>query len=457
MERREHWSSRIGFVLAAAGSAVGLGNLWKFPYITYDNRGGSFVLVYLLCIAVVGLPIMIAEILIGRRSGRNLVGAFRVLKAESRAWQVAGWLGIATGFIILSYYSVVAGWTIEYALRSLSGYFDGMEAAAISAAFVEFLGDPLRQVLWHAAFMTMTLAVVISGIARGIERWARILMPMLLLMLVGLLCYSLIAGDAVRAFGFLFNFTSITAHGVLEALGHAFFTLSLGMGVMVTYGSYISRDVDLGKMAIMVTVLDTLVAMMACMVLYPIIFAYDLQISESIGIIFTTLPFVFQEIPLGAAVAPLFFCLMAFAALTSTISLLEVVVSYGVDELRLSRRRSAVLATVAIFLLGVPSALCNGGVEWISRLTIFSKGGKGLNWLDSFDYLASNWLLAIGGLLIALFAGWALSDRDKRDELEAGGAARRYIDFRLWNFLIRYVSPVAVLIVLLYKIGVLNE
>ena len=447
----------MGFILAAAGSAVGLGNLWKFPYITYDNKGGSFVLIYLVCIALIGLPIMIAEVLVGRRSGRNLVGAFKVLKPRNRAWQVVGWLGIGTGFIILSYYSVVAGWTVEYAIRSLTGYFNGMEAEAISQSFGEFVGNPVRQVTWHAVFMGMTLAVVIGGVAGGIERWARVLMPVLLLMMVGLLVYSLVTGAAAKAFGFLFNFTDITAHGVLEAMGHAFFTLSLGMGTMVTYGSYISRDVDLGKVALTVTVLDTLVAMVACMILYPIIFAYDLQITESIGIIFTTLPFVFQQIPLGEVVAPLFFFLMAFAALTSTISLLEVVVSYGVDEWGMERRRVAMLATVAIFLCGVPAALCNGGVRWISEITIFSKGGQELNWLDSFDYLASNWLLPIGGLLIALFAGWALKTQDKEEEFEAGEEVRRFVDFRLWSFLIRYVSPVAVLIVLLYKIGVLGE
>lgn len=457
MANREHWSSRIGFVLAAAGSAIGLGNLWKFPYITYDNKGGSFVLIYLVCIALIGLPIMIAEILVGRRSGRNLVGAFKVLKPRSRIWQPVGWLGIATGFIILSYYSVVAGWTVEYAIRSLTGYFNGMEAGAISQSFGVFVSNPVRQVAWHAVFMGMTLAVVIGGVAGGIERWARILMPVLFAMLAGLLVYSLIAGDAARAFAFLFNFTDITAHGVLEAMGHAFFTLSLGMGTMVTYGSYISRDVDLGKVALTVTVLDTLVAMMACLILYPIIFAFDLQITESIGIVFTTLPFVFQQIPLGEVVAPLFFFLMAFAALTSTISLLEVVVSYGVDEWGMGRRRVAVLATLAIFLCGVPAALCNGGVQWISEITIFSKGGKELNWLDSFDYLASNWLLPVGGLLIALFVGWALKKQDKEDEFETGEEVRRFVDFRLWNFLIRYVSPVAVLIVLLYKIGVLGE
>lgn len=454
MARREQWSSRIGFVLAASGSAVGLGNLWKFPYITYDNNGGSFVMVYLLCIALIGLPIMVAEIMIGRRSGRDLVGAFRALVPNARVWQVAGWLGIASGFVILSYYSVVAGWTLEYSVRALSGYFHGMNGEQIAASFGAFLGDPVRQLGGHAVFMLLTMGVVIGGINHGIERWARILMPVLLAMLLALLAYSLVTGDAGSAVSFLFSFTDISVHGVLEAMGHAFFTLSLGMGAMATYGSYISKDVDLGKVALTVSLLDTAIAFVACMTLYPIIFAFDLPITESIGIIFTTLPFVFQQMPMGEIVAPFFFCLVAFAALTSTISLLEVVVAYAVDEVGLSRRLAAVSTTGIIFLFGVPSALSNGAVKWISEITIFTKGDKPLNWLDSFDYLATNWMLPAGGMLIAVFVGWVMRREDKEEEFQTGRDVRRYLDFRLWNFIIRFVSPVAVLIVLLFKVGV---
>ena len=456
MPNREEWRSRLGFVLAATGSAVGLGNLWKFPYITYENNGGSFVLTYLICIVLVGLPIMIAEILIGRRANRNPVGAFKVLMPKSPMWQIIGWLGIATGFIILSYYSVVAGWTMEYSIRCMTGHFSEMSAEAIASSFGEFLGNPAKQMLWHGVFMGLTLAIVVGGVSKGIERWAKILMPILVSILVGLMFYSLSTGAGVRALRFLFNFSSpITAHGVLEALGHAFFTLSLGLGVMLTYGSYVSKNLDIRRAALTITVFDTLVALVACMILYPIIFAYDLHISESIGIVFTTLPFIFQKMPFGALVAPLFFSLMAFAALTSTISLLETVVSYAVDELKWSRHKSSTIAALAIFLFGVPSALSNGGVEWISKITIFSKGGQALNWLDSFDYLASNWLLPIGGLLIAVFTGWILANKDKKDGFEAGTSGLRYLSFDFWNFLIMYISPVAVLIILLYKIGVI--
>lgn len=457
MSSRGNWGTRLGFVLAAAGSAVGLGNLWKFPYITYDNNGGTFVLVYLICISIVGLPIMIAEIMIGRSTQKNAVGAFKALFPQQWIWQIIGWLGIATGFIILSYYSVVAGWTLEYTLRSLTGYFSGLGPDVIASSFGEFLADPVRQVGWHAVFMFITAAVVFGGISKGIERWTKVLVPLLFAILLVLMVYSLTTGAGKKAIAFIFNFSSpISTHGMLEALGHAFFTLSLGMGAMLTYGSYLRKDTDIGKAAFTVTVLDTLVALVACLVMYPIIFANpDLQITESIGIIFTTLPYIFQSIPLGNIFSPLFFALMAFAALTSTISLLEVVVSYTVDELKWQRHRSVIVVSFVIFLFGIPSALSYGAVDWISSITLLSKGDAALNWFDSFDYLASNWLLPIGGMLIAFFAGWIMKVELKKAEI-LQGEGFKLINYGVWNFLIKFVSPVAVLLVLLYKIGIIK-
>jgi len=457
MASRERWGSRLGFIMAAAGSAVGLGNLWKFPYITYDNDGGAFVLVYLACVAVVGLPIMVAEIIMGRRSERDLVGAFQVLKPGSPLWRVVGWMGVFTGFVILSYYSVVAGWTLEYTMRSAVGFFDGMGGEEIASSFGAFLVDPYRQVWWHAVFMVLTLGVVIGGIHRGIERWTKILMPILAGLVVLMMCYSLAVGDTARALTFLFSVGSgISGHGVLEALGHAFFTLSVGMGVMVTYGSYLAKDQDIGKVALTVTVMDTVIALVACLMLYPIIFAYDVPIQESIGIIFTTLLFVFQQMPFGSVMAPLFFLLVSFAALSSTISLLEVVVTYVVDEWGLERPRGAATAAAFIFLFGIPSALCFGAWSWLSEVTLLWKGEQDLNWFDSFDYLATNWLLPLGGLSIALFAGWAMTEADRKSEFETGEDTRRVFDYLFWRFAIRYVSPVAVFVVLLYKIGLVG-
>jgi len=453
MANREHWSSRLGFILAAAGSAIGLGNLWKFPYITYENGGGSFVLVYLVCVALIGLPIMVAETLLGRRAGTSVVGAFRVLAPHARYCQIIGWLGVAAGFVILSYYSVVAGWTLEYAVRASSGYFDGMDAQQVSASFGSFLADPVRQVGWHAVFMLLTMGVVMGGVKRGIERWARILMPVLLALIVALMVYSLVTGDAISAFRFVFRLSPVSKHGVLEAMGHAFFTLSLGMGAMATYGSYVSKDVGLARISLAVTAMDTAIALGACMVLYPMIYAHGLRIEESVGIIFTTLPSIFARIPLGGVVAPVFFLLMAFAALTSTISLLEVVVAFGVDELGLRRRTAALSATLIIFLFGVPSALCNGAVGWLARVRLLAKGAHELNWFDSFDYLATNWMLPLGGLLISVFIGWVLPAAAREEEFRLGARCGPRLPFVLWDIAIRYVSPAAVLVVLVYKVG----
>ncbi|OQY28957.1 MAG: hypothetical protein B6244_05305 [Candidatus Cloacimonetes bacterium 4572_55] len=459
MGTRGRWGTKFGFVLAAAGSAIGLGNLWKFPYIAYDNQGGPFVLIYLVCIALVGIPIMIAEVLVGRRANRNPVGAFHALSPGQPLWRIVGWLGVASGFVILSYYSVVAGWTLEYSIRSITGYFVDMEATAITQSFVEFLGNPIRQVGWHFVFITLTVIVVVGGVSKGIERWTKILVPLLFSILIVLMIYSMRVGEGGKALAFLFNldFSTITAHSVLEALGHAFFTLSLGMGAMLTYGSYLSKDSDIGKAVLTISILDTLVALVACLIMYPIIFANpELDISESIGIIFTTLPYIFQNMPFGQIVSPLFFCLMAFAALTSTISLLEVVVSYAIDELKWDRSTATILTGSIIFFFGVPSALSNGAVGWLSGLTLLSKGGQKLNWFDSFDYLASNWMLPIGGMMIALFAGWAMSYKDKKEEFETGKVGFAWLNVNLWDVLIKFVAPVAVFLVLLYKLGIIN-
>lgn len=507
---RGNWGSRLGFILAAAGSAVGLGNLWKFPYITFENHGGAFVLVYLVAILLVGLPIMVSELLLGRMTGRNPVGAFRAVERPTECpihyhraedgrgvfpWKVVGWMGLAAGFIILSYYSVVAGWTLGYATKAIRGDFAGIQQEAeiavkadlsspekcaeltdkfgdpadpaifkkmvdnrtgekMGGVFGAFVGNPLAQLGWHLLFMLLTVSIVISGISQGIEKWSKILMPVLFVLLLILMAVSISTGGLGRTLKFLFtwDFASLTPHAMLEALGHAFFTLSLGMGAILTYGSYLNKKTNLLHAALIITVLDTLIAFMACLMLYPIIFHFQLQPTESIGILFTTLPIIFNQLPMGQMFSVLFFLLLAFAALTSAISLLEVVVAYAVDELKISRRRSSVIVGTVIFLFGVPSALCNGASGWVSRLVIFTNHGKALNWLDSFDYLASNWLLPLGGMLIAICVGRALDQKCLQDELPEAGAGT----ISLLRFLLRWVSPVLVGVVLLNKIGVIS-
>ena len=439
----------MGFILAAAGSAIGLGNLWKFPYITLENHGGAFVLVYLAAIAVVGAPIMAAEILLGRKSGRNAVGAFRLLgagKPGGGAWSSVGYLGVMTGFVVLSYYSVVAGWTIRYILLAFSGALGGLahHPAALESFFGDFLADPWAQILYHTLFMGATVGVVFAGVGKGIERAVKLLMPLLFVILVVLAGYAATTPGFGRAVGFLFrpDFSDLSPGGVLEALGHSFFTLSLGMGAMLTYGSYMRRQDSIPRSVLTICVLDTLIAIMACLIMFSIIFSFDFEVSKSSTILFTTIPVIFYKLPGGALISGLFYLLVSFAALSSTISILEVVSSYAIDEMGWRRRRAALTIGAAIWVFGLFSALSVGGVDALSKINLIGRAST-TGVFGTLDYLASNWFLPVGGLLIALFTGWILTARESREELEEGnGPLGR--SFELWRFLIRFAAPAAV-------------
>ena len=445
---RGQWSGKLGFILAAAGSAVGLGNLWKFPYITYENQGGAFVLVYIAAVAVVGLPIMVAEIILGRRGGLNPVGTFAKLaqgRPGGRAWSAVGFVGVAAGFIILSYYSVVAGWTLRYIAMAVGGQLGQLAAQphALDEFFGAYAADGGAQVLGHAIFMGATMTAVVLGVKGGIERVATLLMPLLFAILIGLAIYAATTDGFGRAMGFLFNpdFGALTTRSLLEAMGQAFFSLSLGMGAMITYGSYMRKEDSIPVSAVQVSLLDTLVGLLACVIMFSIIFTFDMEVSASAGILFTTLPAVFYQLPGGGLIAAGFYILVAFAALTSTISLLEVVSSYAIDELGWSRRQATLTMGSGIFVFGVLNALSMGANGALSNFNIFGEGKNGV--FSTLDYLAANWLLPVGGLMIAIFAGWVLSSRDTWDELRQGhaGGARLYAG---WRILIRFVAPVAV-------------
>ncbi len=448
-QQRAQWSGRLGFVLAAAGSAIGLGNLWKFPYITFENNGGAFVLVYLAAIAIVGVPIMVAEILLGRRSQRNAVGAFRVLaqgKPGGRAWMGVGFLGVLTGFVILSYYSVIAGWTLRYILMALTGELGTLahHPEALQSFFDGFLANPYQQILCHVLFMSATVGVVFFGVGRGIERAARLLMPLLLSILVLLVVYSFFTPGFKQAVAFLFrpNFSELTAGGVLEALGHSFFTLSLGMGAMLTYGSYMRKRDSVPRAALTICALDTLIALMACIIMFSVIFSFDFEVTKSSTILFTTIPVVFFQLPGGAIVSALFYLLVAFAALSSTISLLEVVSSYAIDELGWQRRRATLTMGAAILVFGVLSAVSMGGNATLSNINLIGRPSTA-GVFGTLDYLASNWFLPVGGLFIALFTGWILSRDDSSAELEEGHGPLGWT-YPVWRFLIRFAAPAAV-------------
>ena len=576
---RSHWKTRTGFILAAAGSAVGLGNIWKFPYITGENGGGLFVLIYLICIALVGLPILIAEIMIGRAAQAQPVLAFKKLQGGRTGWSLVGWLGVVAGFIILSFYIVVAGWAMDYTLKSVAGVTnnishkadeqalvyeattplsemrsalyehrvssltndaekswrrqfapstwelyeqyqavqiivpedaqnllrnnDVMSAAVnaamghhsqkervaetnriratateelrelssdqirteatalvrrshirdqVSAIFGGLVGDGWTSTFWAAIFMFLTILVIATGVGNGIERACRILMPVLILSIVGLVIYGIFQPGFGRAVSFVFSPdpTSLEARGVLEALGHAFFTLSLGMGAMMTYGSYQRRASGglLGE-SVAIAVLDTAIALLACLMMFPIIFSYGQDPSGGPGLVFMSMPLAFAEMgKFGMLLGIVFFGLLVFAALTSAISLLEVVASYLIDAHEWTRARAAWTMGSVIMVFGIITAFSSSkGFLMASWLP-----GYGQSFFDTMDVLSSNWMLPLGGLFIAIYAGWIMPERLRDAEISDMNG----LIASSWLVLVRFVAPVMVVIVLLDKIGLID-
>lgn len=435
--------SRIGFIMAAAGSAIGLGNLWKFSYIAHKNGGGSFVLVYLAAVILVGFPIMMAEIVIGRSTQKSPVGAFR--KLGRPVWSLVGWLGISAGFIILSYYSVVAGWTVNYFIKCVGWSINGFPQNAASQ-FGTFTANGSQQILFHGLFIAVTMLVVVFGIKNGIERITKVLMPVLFVILLILFVRSIWTPGFSQAIGKLFTPTRLQPSNILEAVGQAFFSLSLGMGAIITYGSYMTKKESVPKAAGFVVLMDTLIALTAAVIIFSVIYSGSEGAFEesSIGIMFTTLPEMFyNRLAGGALLAPLFFLLVGFAALTSTISILEVVVSYFIDQLNWSRVKATVIMGLTIFSFGILSALSLGSVQGLSKLDPFGLSkNENVGVLTSLDYLVTNWFLPVGGIFIAIFVGWVLKSRFTRKEVEQGHGTFRL--HGVWKFLLRFVAPLTV-------------
>ncbi|MBQ0723911.1 MAG: sodium-dependent transporter [Cycloclasticus sp.] len=441
------WSSRMVFILAATGSAVGLGNIWKFPYIAGENGGGAFVLTYLLCILAIGLPIMMAEIMLGRRGRQSPINTMRVLAVESNAsalWSWLGWLGVVAGFLILSYYSVIAGWAMAYVVRVASGVFDGATADGVSHIFGEFIADPEKLLAWHSLFMIITMLVVARGV-KGLERAAKFLMPALILILILLVGYSMNQGAFQQGVSFLFSadFSKINAAGVLTAMGHAFFTLSLGMGAIMVYGSYLPSRVSIGSTTVIIALADTAVALLAGLAIFPIVFANGLTPASGPGLIFQTLPIAFGHMAYGAFFGTLFFLLLVFAAWSSSISLIEPAVAWLVENRKMSRMRACIWAGLLTWLIGIGTVL---SFNLAADLTVFGK-----TFFDLMDYLTANIMLPLGGLCIALFAGWVMAAETSAKELSL---PNDHI-YKAWRFIVRYVSPVAVLLVFLNVIGLI--
>jgi NSS family neurotransmitter:Na+ symporter len=446
------WSSRLAFILAATGSAVGLGNIWRFPYTAGEYGGGAFVLIYLLCVGAIGLPIMMAEIMLGRRGRQSPINTMRALAREEGAhplWQLLGWMGILSGFLILSFYSVIAGWTLAYVVRSGVGLFGGIDADGAQAMFEALVADPERLLAWHTVFMIMTALVVARGVASGLERAVRWLMPALFLLLLVMVFYAAQAGDFMAGFRYMFypDFAELGARpgeAVLSAMGQAFFSLSLGMGAIMIYGSYLNSRASIGQNAAIIASMDTLVALLAGMAIFPIVLANGLEPGAGPGLIFQTLPIAFGQMPGGVLFGTVFFILLVFAAWTSAISLLEPMVAWLVENRGFSRPRAAALAGSVVWLLGIACLLSLNA--W-SGITIFGKG-----FLDLFDYLTANILLPLGGVFIAIFAGWIMRRASSEDELAMDGDGLWY---RGWLLLVRVVAPACVVLVFLNAIGLI--
>lgn len=440
------WSTRLAFILAATGSAVGLGNIWRFPYIAGDNGGGAFVLVYLACILMVGLPIMMAEILLGRRGRQSPINTMLTVAREeglSRGWGLMGWIGVLAGFLILSFYSVVAGWALAYVFKAGSGSFTGLDADASSAMFGAMLASPEALLAWHTIFMVMTAMVVARGVRSGLEKAVTILMPLLVILLIVLVGYSMAQGQFAEGLRFLFqpDFSALTANAVLLAMGQAFFTLSLGMGAIMVYGSYLSSEASVTGTSAAVVGADTTVALLAGLAIFPILFAAGLSPDQGPGLIFVTLPLAFAEMPMGIYFGTLFFILLVFAAWTSAISLIEPAVAFLVENLETTRVFATTLVAMLAWLLGIGALL---SLNVWSGYTLFEMGV-----LDLLDYLTANILLPLGGFLIALFVGWRMTERSVQSELRL----RLGWAFSVWYFLVRYIAPIAIVVVFLRAVG----
>lgn len=450
-KQREHWSSHIGFILAAAGSAVGLGTLWQVPYITGENGGGVFVLVYFLCTFLIGVPVFIAELLLGRRSQRGAVGTFITLAEDSPFWKAAGWLGVIAAFLIMSYYTVIAGWGLNYVFMSLNQFYENKTAEEISGIYDIMVKSGDITLFWHIAFSALTISVVYMGIRQGIEYWSKFMMSGLFIMLIGLALYSATLPGFGQAADFLFglDWKEFKASSALEALGLAFFTLSVGQGVMLTYGSYMRKTEDIPRTGAIIGATVMFVAALAGMMIFPIIFSYGFEPSQGPGLVFKTLPLLFGKLPGSLLISTVFFTLFVFAALTSAIALLEVVVANFMDLQGWPRHKAVLVAGLSCIIFGIPSAL--SGTDWLfaNWIKLYGK-----NFFDTINLLVASWILPIGGLLVALFTGWKYSKADLEDEFRSGSTWGRL--FAPWYFFIKWVAPVGIILIILQKTGLVD-
>ena len=446
-EGRDCFTSKFGIICAAAGSAIGLGNIWRFPYVAGESGGGAFLLIYLGFIVLLGIPVMLSEFIIGRRGQRNALGSFKRL-APGKPWYLVGVMGIVAAFMILAFYSTIAGWTLHYVFQSITNAFAGKTSEEINVLFESFHTRAFLPLLWQVIFMAMTAWIILSGVSKGIEKYAKVLMPFLVLLLVIMAVRSITLPGASEGLLFLFrpDFTAVDSSVLLAALGQAFFSLSIGMGALITYGSYIKKQNNLGNISVQVSIADTMIAILAGVAIFPAVFAFGLDPAEGPGLIFTVLPNIFQQMPGGYFFSIIFFVLLAIAALTSSISILEVVVAYLTEELNLTRRKATIMAAIAAAFVGV---FCTLSFSTLKNITLGS-----LHIFGILDFTASNLLLPLGGLLIVIFVGWYMKPANVKDEMSNSGVLKVRL-FSILMFILKFIAPVAIAIVLFDSLGII--
>lgn len=449
------WSSRLAFILAATGAAVGLGNIWKFPYIMGENGGGAFVLVYLLCILGIGIPVMIAEVLIGRRgrqSPGNSVKALAIEAGASTKWSFVGWMGLVSGFLILSFYAVIAGWAVSYVFQAGSGNFAGATPEQVGTIFNNLLADPAQLVFWTTAVLVGTGIIVGKGLKKGLEKAVNYAMPSMLVLLLIIAGYSAVYGDFAKALNFMFypDFSKLTYSGVLIALGHAFFTLSLASGAIMIYGAYLPQDTSISKSVLTIAFADTMIALIAGLAIYPIVFSNGLEVSQGPGLVFVSLPIAFGQMWGGTFFGTLFFIMLSFAAFTSAISMVESSIAWLVEHLGFTRIKAAAASVVILWFISMLTVFSFTGASWASL--DFNFVGKHVNnYFELIDHLTSDVLLPLGGMATAIFVAWVMKKDAVKDEVQMSEGS-----FNLWYFATRWIAPLAVLFVFLNLVGVVS-
>jgi NSS family neurotransmitter:Na+ symporter len=446
-KQHETWSSRLTFLLAAVGAAIGLGNIWKFPYIMGENGGSAFVLVYLLSILFVAIPILIAEIMLGRRGKQSPPRAMAIIaKEEGRSgnWSIVGWLGILSAYLIMTYYSVIAGWAMSYIFKAGGGNFEKQDAEAISAEFNALLTNPTQLTIWHAVFMAITMFILIRGLRKGIERTVQILMPLLFALLLVMVAYAAVEGDMAAGLHFMFDFdiSAINARVVLMAVGHAFFSIGVAMGLMMGFGAYLGEEISITKSALIISAMDTAVALIAGIAIFPIVFANGLDPAEGPGLIFVTLPIAFGNMPGGMIFGALFFILLFFAALTSSIGSLEPAVAWVEEHRGIKRSNAAIIVCGSAFVIGMGSIFSFNIWSGWHPLGFIGRFDEA-NFYNVIDYATSNLMMPLGGLLLALFVGWRVSPQAVADELDIQSTWF----FKTWFWLLRWVVPISISVI----------